>query len=139
MPVVAMERFLLRRNAQAFINAQPLDIQLNRPVKETTETGGIVRAGDETLEVQRFRWIPFKRRLTWEKIFSPQGIGREQLNKVQYILEGSHNADIREGDWFHITPEDHGLQSGQYEVVFVSSWREERTQAGLMYRGELSG
>lgn len=137
MPVVAMERFLLRRQAAAFINAQPLDIELNRPIKEKTDAGGLVASSYEVLEVQRFRWIPFKRRLTWEKIFAPQGIGREQLAKVQYILEGFHDANVREGDWFTTPPTNHGLQPGQYEVTFVSSWREERLQAGLMYRGNL--
>src|SRR5688572_32289390 len=139
MPVVAMERFLMRRQAAAFINAQPLDLQLNRPIKEKTTAGGVVDSGEETLDAQRLRWIPFKRRLTWEKILAPQGIGRDELTKVQYILEGFHDADIEPGDWFTTPPVNHGLQPGQYEVVFVSPWREERVQAGLMYRGNLDG
>lgn len=139
MPVVAMERFLMRRQAHAFINAQPLDLVLNRPIKEKTDAGGIVTSSDEMLEEQRFRWIPFKRRLTWEKVLAPQGIGRDELSKVQYILEGYHDADIQPGDWFSTPPVNHGLQPGQYEVVFVSAWREERVQAGLMYRGSSDG
>lgn len=115
-----------RRQIGAFVEAQKHEIRLTRPVTARTPAGGTAVVGDDQLDHQTFRLVPFKRRLTLEYGLSRDG---EEVKNIQYILVGAHDANVRVGDWFTLDTVD-------YEVKFVSDLRLHRTAAGVIIRKE---
>lgn len=125
-----------------FIEADPVDLILHRPVWIDTEAGGKVQVGQDSLERQRFGIYPFKRRLTQEYHYNPQTQGEDKIEFIHYIMIFNRNHDIEVGDFFDpevdiITgPATGRLLTGLYTVTFVSARLWDRGQAGILYRGE---
>lgn len=122
-----------------FIDTDPLDIALHRPVWQTTSAGGRKQIGDDTIAPQRFHVYPFKRRLTQEYGFNPQNYGEDKVEFIHYILIFTRGDDILVDDYFNpvndIFPATDRLQSGLYTITFVSARAWDRGQAGILYRG----
>lgn len=122
-----------------FITTDPKTISLQRPVWASTAAGGKVQAGIIALDPQVFHVYPFKRRLTVETTFTPQTFGEEKVEYIHYILIFNRNHDIEPDDFFDpstdVVNNDLRLESGRYEVSFVSARLWDRGQAGILFRG----
>lgn len=127
------------RLIKRFIQTDALNITLHRPVTETSAAGGVVEIGSDPISEQTFAIYPFKRRLTQEYTFNPQGMGEEKVEFIHYVLIFTRDQDIQEGDTFNpevdITPATDRLQSGLYTVTFISARLWDRGQAGILFRG----
>lgn len=126
-----------------FIDADPVDLTLHRPVWTTTAAGGRTSATSDTVAEQRFGIYPFKRRLTQEYHYNPQTHGEDRVEFIHYILIFSRENDIEVDDYFNPandlaagSPATDRLQSGLYTVTFISARLWDRGQAGILYRGE---
>lgn len=117
-----------------FISEDPLTIDLQRPVLATTAAGGTLNAGSVAVGDQTFYFIPFKRRLTQEYTYNPQGFGEDKVEKITYIFIFNEGTDIQPGDYFDSVGGDR-LEAGRYTVEFVSPRRWDRGQAGVLFRG----
>lgn len=124
MPLTSVD--IERRQIWAFVLSEPHQIQLLRPRRVETSSGGVTLAGNETLPEQTFRLVPFKRRLTREWGFTREG---EAMQLVEWILVGAYDADVQRKDHFW-------LNNWHYEVEFLSDHRLYRTAVGLTIRGE---
>lgn len=125
-PGTKQERKLL----VAFINSDPADIKLKRREKIPSPSGGHTLGPPTTLPTQRFRLVPFKRRLT-HMAASGQG-GEGAVTSLPYVLVGKHDADVKRGDYF-----DHkGLR---YEVGELEPNRRVRTAAEITEKGATNG
>lgn len=114
-----------RRQTAAYLRAESVDIALERRVWETTDTGGRKVASTSTLPPQRFRLVPFKRRLTHVVVNTPDG----KVTDSSFQMVGSHTADIQKEDRFQ-------LDGGWYEIESVEPNREFRTLCDVRYRGQ---
>lgn len=117
-----------------FIQEDPIEISLSRPVKVETDAGGVVEDSVTVLDPQTFYFIPFKRRLTQEYRYNPQSFGEDKVEYIHYILIFDRDVDIEPGDYFDSVGGDR-LQAGRYTVEFVSPRRWDRGQAGILFRG----
>lgn len=118
--VALTERQVRQRLLRAFIDYDPLIIDLQRPVTSVTAAGGVVQAGTLVIEDQKFYYQPFFRRQTNEIGTNPQSYGEDFQRDIDYILIFMPgDTDVQEGDEF--TTVDTGfLQDGNYHVRFVS-------------------
>lgn len=116
-----------RRNIEAFIRAEPINVVLLRPQFVETAAGGKVATTDLALPVQVFRRTPFKRRLVNDWNLSLLG---EEVKTADWVLHGKHDADIKVDDYFE--DRDH-----RYTVIWVNDHDMYRTAAGLKVRGRL--
>jgi hypothetical protein len=127
------------RLLDAFIDTDPINIDLQRPVQVASGAGGLVDAGVIAIGPQEFMVYPFKRRLTQEYRFTPQTFGEDRVEYIHYILIFRRDLDIALGDTFDpstdISPTTDRLEPGKYEVAFVSARSWDRSQAGVLYRG----
>lgn len=125
--------------ADYFIGTDPLFITLHRPVWGPTAALGRVQTSVDSLAEQRFHIYPFKRRLTVEHKFNPQGYGEEKVEYINWILMFNRDHDIEVDDYFDpaldTDPTTDRLRAGQYIVTFISARLWDRGQAGLLYRG----
>lgn len=131
------------RLMDAFIEADPVDMVLHRPVWTSTAAGGRVQSGVNDIAQQRFGVYPFKRRLTQEYHYNPQTYGEDKVEFIHYVLIFNRNNDIEVNDFFDPdndivagSPALGRLQSGLYTVTFISARLWDRGQAGILYRGE---
>lgn len=122
----ALEAHMGRLNTRAFIDADPRDVQLHRPVKIADGAGGYIE-GDSLLPSQRVRMIPLSG-LVWDRSDTDPDTGR--LADVTQQLVGDADLNIRKGDWFSFSEND---LPGRYEVVHVSPLRHYRTSANLRF------
>lgn len=88
----------LRRQMKAFIDADHREISLKRPQLEKTDTGGFTKGNWLVLPAQRFRLVPYKRRLT--DIVTSRANG--ELPYLLYVLIGMYDADIKRMDEFEL-------------------------------------
>ena len=88
---------LLRRNVDAFIKADPVELVLNRVQRVPTAAGGYT---EETYDTppQQFRLVPFKRRLTNQEANTQDG----PIPHLDYVLVGRYNVDVEKGDFFDL-------------------------------------
>lgn len=91
-----VELLAMRRQVLAFINAQPLLLRLQRPTMTDTAAGGRIEGDPVQLPWQRFRLVPFKRRLTRQTVDTQNG----DIPLTEYVLVGAHNADVQTDDFF---------------------------------------
>lgn len=117
----------------SFIDTDPVEIELVRPVLTTSSAGGSIQAGVIELPPQTFFFQPFKRRLTKEIRANPQSYGEDKVEYADYILVYMPGVDIEVGDYFDNV--GGRLEDGRYEVEFISPRRWDRHQAGILYRG----
>lgn len=94
--MVDVELLAQRRQVLAFIKAQPLLIRLLRPAMTDTAAGGRIEGDPVELDWQRFRLVPFKRRLTRQTVDTQDG----DIPLTEYVLVGAHNADVQTDDYF---------------------------------------
>lgn len=116
-----------------FVDQDPVEIELVRPVFSSDGTGGAVQVGVIELDPQTFYFYPFKRRLTKEIRYNPQSFGEEKVEYADYILIFMPDVDILQGDYF--TAVEGRLEAGRYSVEFVSPRQWDRGQAGILFRG----
>jgi hypothetical protein len=117
---------LQARLIRAFVRSEPITVELQRPRRVTTDSGGLRSDGFDLIPPQVFRLTPFKRRLTLEWGFTKEG---ERVHLVEWVLVGEPDADVQEGDEFT-------HQNYIYRVEFVSDHRLYRTAAGLSLRSQ---
>jgi hypothetical protein len=127
------------RLADHFIQTDPLEITLKRPVWSTTAAGGRSVTSTTTLGAQQFHIYPFKRRLTIEHTFNPQNFGEDKVEYITWVLMFKRSHNIEVDDYFDPSTDVVGgtdrLQSGLYTVTFISARLWDRGQAGVLYRG----
>jgi hypothetical protein len=116
-----------------FVDQDPVEIALVRPVFTTSSAGGRIQAGTIELEPQTFYFYPFKRRLTKEVRYNPQSFGEEKVEYADYILIFLPGVDIEQNDYFQNV--GGRLEDGRYTVEFVSPRQWDRQQAGILFRG----
>lgn len=87
---------ILRRNLDAFIKADPIEVTLSRPTKVDAGNGGWKPGIPVTLNPQQMRLVPFKRRVSDDVQNTQDG----QLMLAPYILVGRYNIDVQKGDEF---------------------------------------
>lgn len=87
---------ILRKNMDAFIRADPVEIALSRRVKVKTDAGGWVQGPPRVLDPQQFRIGWFTRRLSK----SVENTAEGYISVQSYILIGRHNVDLLPDDEF---------------------------------------
>lgn len=127
---IATELRIARKNTRAFIDADKTIVELNRPQMATTDAGGIISAGEDTLPPQPARMVPLSG-LVWDRSDPTPDEGR--LPDVTEQLVMLWNADIRKEDWF---PWDRDGLRGKMLIVHVSRHRHYRTSALLRFLEE---
>jgi len=91
------ELVMRRRQVLAFVNADPVQIVLQRPTGPIkSAAGGTVRGTSTPLSPQTARIIPAKRRYDHGLVNTEPG----ELPKTDYLLIARHTFDGRVDDWF---------------------------------------
>ena len=80
----------------AFIEADGRDVVLHRPEFTETATGGYVKGEYSDIPSQRFRLVPYRRRLT--DLTTPQADG--EVPTLPYVLVGNYNCNLQRMDEF---------------------------------------
>lgn len=112
-----VELIVRRRLLKAFIDAQPVDITLVRRVRVETPAGGWTLEEPAEVPPQRFRLVPFKRRLTHQTEDNQDG----SFPRLPYVLVGNWNADVQREDEFD-------MNGHRYRVVDLEPNSHDRTQ-----------
>lgn len=100
------------KNTKAFIDANPITVQLRRPKAiKNPQTGGVKRLDPELIAEQSFRIVPMSG-LVWDRSRTTPDEGR--VPDVTEILTCMPDADVREEDWFP------GENGGWFKVTHVS-------------------
>ena len=89
-------RVMERRQIDALILADPVDIVLRRRVRVDMPGGGWKWGPETPLPPQQVTLIPFKRRMTEFLVNTELG----NVPDLPYVLVGRHTLDIRRDDWF---------------------------------------
>lgn len=118
-----IELAMRRRNVTAFMDADPIDIQLVREVK-TRIAGGWTLSTLPPLPPQRIRLVPSKRRYADVHVNTEAG----PIDLWPYQLLGDHDMDIQEGDTFTVGAMHFQVRSLEYD-------NEERVVAACAYFG----
>lgn len=91
------ELVMRRRNVQAFIDADPVQITITRAGdKELTAAGGTVRGDPTTIPEQQARIVQAKRRYDNGLINSEAGY----IPHTEYLLIANHRANVAKDDKF---------------------------------------
>lgn len=114
-----------RRLTKELIKAETAEISLVRPTLTKTAGGGLKKDFDTNLPVQRFRLVPFKKRLTQMTRDTPDG----NIINLAYVLIGEHDADVKPGDYFE-------WEGGMYDVISIEPNVSYRVAANITYRGK---
>ena len=88
----------LRKVMAEFIEADGRSIELHRPTFEKTATGGYVKGNFQTLPPQRFRLVPYKRRLTDLTTVKAEG----EIPYLPYVLICLPQVDVQRMDEFQL-------------------------------------
>lgn len=92
----ALELKVMRRIVGSFIAADEIDIVLTRPVKVQGTSGGWTEGTPTVLDAQKFRVVPFKRRLVHQEANTQDGA----IPLVPYVLVGRPDVDVQRDDEF---------------------------------------
>ncbi len=92
----AMELKVMRRTVGAFIRAEEIDIIFTRPTKVQGTSGGWTEGAPQVLDAQKFRVVPFKRRLVHQESDTQDGA----IPLVPYVLVGRPGVDVQRDDEF---------------------------------------
>jgi hypothetical protein len=107
---------ILRRNLDAFIRADPVNVVFSRSTPVQTLAGGHTKGVPTQLASQQFRFVPFKRRLSSSINNTQDG----PLSVTEYVLVGRHNVDVQKGDeFFH--------NSRNYKVTEIEPRTDDRS------------
>lgn len=108
---------ILRRNLDAFIKADPVDVIFTRPTQvQNVSTGGWIKGTPVTLPPQQFRFVPFKRRLSDQTQNTQDG----PLRLGDYIIIGKYSVDVEIGDEF-------GYNARNYRVKDIEPKTDDRS------------
>lgn len=125
-----VELLMRRRNVQAFIKADSIQLVLTRktpPVK--TPAGGYVPGIDETLEPQVARIVHNTRRYKNGLVNTEPG----DLPDTDYLLIGLHTLDVKVDDEFEWS--DLQGTPGLYKITGIHPWRHESTLCSIQFTG----
>ena len=112
-----------RRNTSEYIARDPAAKLLPLSREDLVwEGGSFNRANLQSLRAQRMLLLATNQQLPERRTVEGQTVTPE------YVLLGSWDADIRNGDWFYV-------DGVKYEVVFVHPDRSYQTKAEVVYRG----
>lgn len=114
-----------RRNVRAFINADPVSIEITRegaPIK--TDAGGYKQGVATTLSPQLARIVPNRRRYTDGLVNAEAG----DIPKTDYLLIGNHTLNLEAGDMFKWLGEN-------YKVTGIHLQRQESVLAAIELQG----
>lgn len=100
--VDSVEKLMMRRSIASFISADDVEITLQRPQQIDMGNGGWREGEALTLPPQRFRLVPFKRRLTHQEANTQDGA----IPVLPYVLVGPPDADILRDDEFILRGRD---------------------------------
>jgi hypothetical protein len=120
----AVEIAVQRKNTQVFIDADPVDVILNRAERIENGSGGFIKQAPSSLTAQRVRLTP---QATQGRLEEKQLLDG-QMVEVDYHMVGDVDLDVERGDWFFLG----GLK---HEVVWVISVGSYETKAGVTNRG----
>ena len=127
MVVEQVERIMARRQINALILADPIDIILTRRAKVPVPGGGWRFGPPAPLDPQQVTIIPFKRRMSDALVGTELG----EVVDLPYVVVGRHDLDIQRGDIF--------IYNGdKFEVKNVDLKTEVRTAAHVDYYGEVT-
>lgn len=133
--VALSEREVRKRLISAFMDYDPVYIDLTRPIKTRSAAGGTIDAGSLVISDQRFYFQPFFRRLTNEIERNPQSYGEDRNHNIEYILIFMpEEVDVKEGDLFTAPDDSTLLEPGDYRVHFISKRKWDRQQAVVRLR-----
>lgn len=108
---------VLRKNMDAFIRADPLDIVLVRTEKKRTVSGGYVQVAPTPLPPQQFRLVPFKRRLSNFVARTDDG----EIPGEDWVLVGRINVDIQRDDTFT-------YNGDEYRIISIEPKTDDRSK-----------
>jgi len=124
MGVSRIERVMGRRQIEALILADPIDIVLIRREKIPAPGGGWRWGPSTPLDPQQVTLIPFKRRMTEFLVNTEMG----EVPDLPYVLVGRWNLDIERDDTFT-------YNGDQFEVKTIDIKEEIRIAAQVDYYG----
>jgi hypothetical protein len=118
-----IELSVQRQNTVAFIEADPLEIQLNRSTKTPNGSGGYTTTSAAPVGgLQRMRLIPQQGPL-------PEQITADGQRVIpQYVLMGTYQADMQRWDEFL-------LDGKRYQITDVQHNRQYETKGWVFYLG----
>lgn len=120
----ARELRVLRRNTQAFIDADPTEVVLHRPTRTNTGTGGTRPSGWAPQTVQTMRLLPQGGGTSTERQL-PDG----KVVRPTWVLLGTYDANMLRGDAFDLPDGSVG------EVVYVHEKRAYEVKGEVVGRG----
>jgi hypothetical protein len=120
--ISSVELSVQRMLTAAFLEADPLEIQLNRPTRTPDGAGGYVDALVPVGGLQRLRLIPL-------------GDGADQRTTADgvavtptYMLMGTHLANMRRWDEFSV-------DGRRYQIVFINQNTQYEVKGEVAYLG----
>ena len=117
-----MEVAIQRMNTDYFIGADPMRVELVRPVKVSNGHGGFVEGAPLVLPEQKLKLIPQNRHV------DARQVAEGAVALPSYVLMGYWDADVQAGDYF--------VYLGQrYDVTLVHPKRDYETIAEVSFRG----
>jgi hypothetical protein len=125
MAVSQVERLMARRQIEAMILADPVEIAFERKAKIPAPGGGWRWGPPTPLEPQQVTLIPFKRRMTEFLIGTEIG----SVPNLPYVLVGRWNLDIERYDTFV-------WKGDKFEVQTIDLKEEIRVAAQVDYFGK---
>lgn len=123
--IAAIELRVLRRNTEAFIDADPREITLMRAASVPTGTGGARPGVAAPLATQTLRLIPQAESTSTERRL-PDG----SVVIPTWVLLGMHTANMQRGDTFTLPD---GVTTGV--VVYVHEKRDYEVKGEVIARG----
>lgn len=112
-----------RRQTDAFIKADHVDVILWRQEKVPNGSGGFVLSPAQPLPPQQFHLVPQNRQLEERQTLDGAVV------RPDSVLIGYYDADIRRGDWFM------NAMGKRYDVAWVNEKRDYEVRVELVYRG----
>lgn len=97
---------ILRKNIDAFIRADPVELVLFRQFRVKTEANGWILGDPVPLDPQQFRVTWFTRRLSRSLVHTAQG----KIPIGSYVLVGRWNADMMAGDEFEYNNDHYKIE-----------------------------
>lgn len=122
-----VETRMQRKLLKEYIAAEPVEVELQRPIIEKTAAGGLKTTGFTRLPSQTARLVPFKRRLTAITRDTPDG----NIIHLEYVLIGHYDMDVQPGDYFE-------AEGDRFDVISIEPNRAYRTACNITYRGPVT-
>jgi hypothetical protein len=122
MGIASVELAFQRKNTEAFIAADSVEVVLIRTPREDDGAGGVLTGTPASLLPQVMRLIPL------QDGHSPRQTAEGEMAEPSYMLLGKHDADMERWDEFQ-------MNGAWYQVVFVNQNRQYEVKGEVVYRG----